>query len=75
MLEDSDDDPEFEIIAEPPKQKHKAKGQKSYLNLGLFSGVEPEVVDQMPWLVQGNRIFTIKCSEDYWHDKQLDGYH
>ena len=52
FLADSDDDPEFEIIAEPPKQKkYKAKGQKSYLNLGLFSGVEPEVVDQMPWLV------------------------
>ena len=76
LLEDSDDDLELEIIAEPPKQKkYKAKGQKSYPNLGLFRGVEPEIVDQMPWLVQGNRIFTIKCSEDYWHDKQLDGYH
>ena len=76
LLHDSDDDPELKIIAEPPKQKkYKAKGHKSYLNLGLFSGVEPEIVDQIPWLVQGNRIFTIKCSEDYWHDKQLDGCH
>ena len=70
-----DDDTDFEVVEDENKKKYKGKGQKSYLNLGLFSEVEPEVVDHMPWAVQGNKIFSIRCSEDYWHDKQLDGYH
>ena len=71
-----DDDTDFEVVEdENKKKKYKGKCQKSYLNLGLFSEAEPEVVDHMPWAVQGNKIFPIRCSEDYWHDKQLDRYH
>ena len=41
--------------------------------MGPFSNVTPEVVDRMPWIPDGDHIYLIRCEEDYWHDKQIDG--
>ena len=27
----------------------------------------------MPWIQEGDHIYLIRCEEDYWHDKQIDG--
>ena len=56
-------------------QSQKGRREKSYLNMGLFIVLQHEVVDRMPWKTIGNQIYVIKCSEDYWWDKQIDGYH
>ena len=41
--------------------------------MSAFSNVTPEVVDRMPWIPDGDHIYIIRCEEDYWHDKQIDG--
>ena len=69
-LQQSVEQDDFFEIQQCPK-KSKPKGQKSYLNMGLFIGLQHEVVDGMPWKTIGNKIYVIKCSEDYWWDKQL----
>ena len=44
----SEEQDDFFEIQQHPK-KSKPKGQKSYLNMGLFIGLQHEVVDRMPW--------------------------
>ena len=44
------------------------------MNLALFSHIQPEVVDNIPWDVNGN-IYAIPTKEEFWHDKQMDGRH
>ena len=70
----SEENNDFIEIQQHPK-KSKPKWQKSYLNMGLFIGLQHDVFDRMPWKTIGNKIYAIKCSEDYWWDKQIDGYH
>ena len=41
--------------------------------MSAFSNVTPQVVDRMPWIPDGDHIYIIRCEEDYWHDKQIDG--
>ena len=41
--------------------------------MSAFSNVTPEVFDRMPWIPDGDHIYIIRCEEDYWHDKQIDG--
>ena len=63
--------PEKEFI--PPPAIHRRKWAKSTINMSAFSNVTPEVVDRMPWIPDGDHIYIIRCEEDYWHDKQIDG--
>ena len=63
--------PEEEFI--PPAAIHRRKWAKSTINMSAFSNVTPEVVDRMPWIPDGDHIYIIRCEEDYWHDKQIDG--
>ena len=64
--------PEEEFI--PPPAIHRRKWAKSTINMSAFSNVTPEVVDRMPWIPDGDHIYIIRCEEDYWHDKQIDGH-
>ena len=63
--------PEEEFI--PPPAIHRRKWAKSTINMSTFPNVTPEVVDRMPWIPDGDHIYLIRCEEDYWHDKQIDG--
>ena len=63
--------PEEEFI--PPPAIHRRKWAKSTTNMSTFSNVTPEVVDRMPWIPDGDHIYIIRCEEDYWHHKQIDG--
>ena len=64
--------PEEEFI--PPPAICRRKWAKSTINMSAFSNVTPEVVDRMPWIPDGDHIYIIRCEEDYWHDKQIDGH-
>ena len=64
--------PEEEFI--PPPAICRRKWAKSTINMSAFSDVTPEVVDRMPWIPDGDHIYIIRCEEDYWHDKQIDGH-
>ena len=64
--------PEEEFI--PPPAIRRRKLAKSTINMSAFSNVTPEVVDRMPWIPDGDHIYIIRCEEDYWHDKQIDGH-
>ena len=63
--------PEEEFL--PPAIRRR-KWAKSTINMSTFSNVTPEVVDRMPWIPDGDHIYIIRCEEDYWHDKQIDGH-
>ena len=63
--------PEEEFI--PPPAIRRRKWAKLTINMSAFSNVTPEVVDRMPWIPDGDHIYIIRCEEDYWHDKQIDG--
>ena len=64
--------PEEEFI--PPPAIRRRKWAKSTINMSAFSNVTPEIVDRMPWIPNGDHIYIIRCEEDYWHDKQIDGH-
>ena len=64
--------PEEEFI--PPPAICRRKWAKSTINMSAFSNVTLEVVDRMPCIPDGDHIYIIRCEEDYWHDKQIDGH-
>ena len=55
-----------------PMPRKKIKYQRNSLNLAKFENVEMEVVEKMPWKVDGTKVFKIYCSEEHWHDAQED---
>ena len=55
-----------------PTPRKKIKYQRTSLNLAKFENVEMEVVEKMPWKVDGTKVFKIYCSEEHWHDAQKD---
>ena len=65
-------------IAPPPLPgacRKRIKGAKGKLNLQFFTDMQPEVADNIPWDVNGNKIYAIPTTEEFWHDKQMDGRH
>ena len=42
--------------------------------MSAFSNVTPEAFDRMLWIPDGDHIYLIRCEEDYWHDKQINGW-
>ena len=46
---------------------------KSTINMSAFLNITPEAVDRMPLIPDGDHIYLIRCEEDYWHDKQING--
>ena len=51
------------------KRKHK----KNKLNMHSFENVPIQKVDAIPWEIDGNCIYQLKCNEDEFIDKQRDG--
>lgn len=51
------------------------KNSRNYLNHFLFASIAPQSVDRVPWEANGNTIYTIDCTEEFWHDLQIDGRH
>ena len=55
-----------------PMPRKKIKYQRNSLNLAKFENCEMEVVERMPWKVDGTKVFKIYCSEEHWHDAKKD---
>ena len=53
----------------PKKQKYK----KQYINYVKFAQMDLVRVDKIPWDVDGDQKYTIKCEEDEYIDKSKDG--
>ena len=59
----------------PDTKRKQIKGKKGKLDMHRFENIQPESVDSMPWDVAGNGIYLISCTEEFWHDRQQDGWH
>ena len=72
-------DEENEEITEIPEKyqiEGRPKGMKwsrTKIDFGKFTNVDVEMVDRVPWDVDGNRRYVIFCEPNEWHDKQKDG--
>ena len=59
----------------PGACRKRIKAAKGKLNLNFFTDMQPEVADNIPWDVNGNKIYAIPTTEEFWHDKQMDRRH
>ena len=41
--------------------------------MSSFANIQPQAVERILWIPDGDHIYLIKCDEDHWHDKQIDG--
>ena len=57
----------------PPPAVHRRKWAKSMINMSAFTNVQPEAVERILWIPDGDHIYLIRCDEDHWHDKQING--
>ena len=53
--------------------KKKRKCKKNKPNMHSFENVPIQKVDAIPWEIDGNSIYQLKCKEDEFIDKQRDG--
>ena len=53
----------------PGTKRRQIKGKKGKLDMCRFENIQPESVDSMPWDVDGNGIYLISCTEEFWHDR------
>ena len=61
---------EFQIEGRPRGDKYS----KHFLNMKKFIRVDVEMVDKIPWDVDGIHIYKILCGQDKWIEKQKDGH-
>ena len=64
-------------VQDPPTPKKRGKTRKTrgrnHLDMTCFQTVPVEVMDEMPWDIDGNRIITVSCNADFWIDCTKDG--
>ena len=53
--------------------KKKRKHKKNKLNMHSFKNIPIQKVDVIPWEIDGNSIYQLKCNEDEFVDKHRDG--
>ena len=61
---------EFQHEARPKRTKYK---KKSRLDIAKFLHIPTEHVNKIPWDVDGDHIYQIKCEPNQWIDKSRDG--
>ena len=64
--------PLTEII--PPPAVCRRKWAKSMINMSAFANVQSQAVERIPWIPDGDHIYLIRCDEDHWYDKQINGW-
>ena len=57
----------------PSPRKRPPKYAKKKLTLGVFCDVAPKQVDEIPWEINGNVIYKMKCTEDTLVRDTTDG--
>ena len=56
------------------KSKNKQRKRRcNRMDMSLLKEVMPQEVEELPWDIDGNIIFKIKCTEDFWIDSVSDG--
>ena len=64
--------PQTEFI--PPPAVRRRKWAKSMRNMSAFMNIQPQAVERILWIPDRDHIYLIRCDEDHWHDKQIDGW-
>ena len=60
---------------ERTKRKNKQrKGRCNRMDMSLLKEVMPQEVEEVPWDIDGNVIFKMKCEEDFWIDSVSIGH-
>ena len=57
----------------PPPAVCRRKWAKPTINMSAFANIQPQAVERILWIPDGDHIYLIRCDEDHWHDKQIDG--
>ena len=56
------------------KSKNKQRKRRwNKMDMSLLKEVMPQEVEQLPWDIDGNVIYKMKCEEDFWIDSVSDG--
>ena len=53
--------------------KKKRKHKKNKLNMHSLENILIQKVDAIPWKIDGNSIYQLKCNEHEFIDNQRDG--
>ena len=56
------------------KSKNKQRKRCNRMDISLLKEIMPQEVEQLPWDIDGNVIFKMKCEEDFWIDSVSDGH-
>ena len=74
---DADDDdenfPEYPDTCVPKSRKKKAKYRRTSIDMRLFAGKKPKLLEKVPWYIDGTEFITINCTESQWVDRSKDG--
>ena len=57
------------------QRKRPFPNARNHMDMLVFVGVQPQLMSSMQWAPDGNNIYVINTTEDYWHEKQKDGRH
>ena len=56
-----------------PKARISKEKEDEIELMSLLKEVMPQEVEELPWGIDGNDIFKMKCEEDFWVDSVCDG--
>jgi len=57
----------------PEKREKPGKYRKDTINEHLMAKIEPKLVDEVPWDIDGNCKYIVKCSSQDWIKRTKDG--
>ena len=60
--------------AQPILHKKPRKFEKVKLNEAIMAKAPVRIIDEIPWDINGNIIYKIKCTEKTYYDKYEDGH-
>ena len=71
--DDDDDFPEYPEAVLPESRNNKNKYRRHSIDLKCFVGIQPKLLEKVPWDIDGTQIITINCTENQWVDRSKDG--
>ena len=74
-LEENDDDnfSKYPKVVLPESRNKKNKYRRHSINLKCFVGIQPKLLEKVPWDIDGTQIITINGTENQWVDRSKDG--
>ena len=71
--DDDDDFPEYPEAVLPELRNKKNKYRRCSIDLKCFVGIQPKLLEKVPWDIDGTQIITINCTKNQWVDRSKDG--